>query len=172
MNIKWLVLVLGLVILVGLFYGEDEDSLLIPNDGVDNLHFLSDLEKDVIIELNQARTNPAEYAEKIEDFKRHYVGMYIYFAGRMQVKTKEGVSAVNEAIEFLNSALRRDPEDTEALYNLGLIDMSRGKADSAKKHFQRVISIDPNHRGAYLDLSNVCVGQEAEKILMNKLGLE
>jgi len=103
MNRKWLYLVLVLMVVVDLFYGESEKSFLSPNDGVNNLYFLSDLEKGVIIELNRARSNPAGYAKKLEDFKKHYVGMYIYFAGRTQVKTQEGVSAVNEAIEFLKS---------------------------------------------------------------------
>ena len=103
MNRKWLYLVLVLVMVVGLFSGESENSLLSPNDGVENLYFLGDLEKEVIIELNRARTNPAGYAKKLEDLKRHYVGKYIYIAGRTQVVTQEGVSAVNEAIGFLKS---------------------------------------------------------------------
>lgn len=79
----------------------DDDMLLVPGTGVDNLDFLSDLEKNIIVELNTARTNPAQYAEYIEEFKKHYAGLYIYVAGRTQIKTAEGVSAVDEAIEFL-----------------------------------------------------------------------
>ena len=77
MKRKWLYLVLVLIVVVDLFYGESETSLLSPNDGVNNLYFLSDLEKGVIIELNRARSNPAGYAKRLEDFKRHYVGKYI-----------------------------------------------------------------------------------------------
>ena len=59
MNRKWLYLALVLVMVVDLVYGENENSFLSPNDGVEDLYFLSDLEKQVIIELNRARSNPA-----------------------------------------------------------------------------------------------------------------
>ncbi len=123
MNRKWLYLVLALIVVVDLFYGESENSLLSPNDGVNNLYFLSDLEKGVIIELNRARLNPAGYAKKLEDFKKHYVGNYIYFAGRTQVVTEEGVSAVNEAIEFLKSTAP-----------VPLLRVSKGLCSAAKVH--------------------------------------
>lgn len=123
MNRKWLYLVLVLMVVVDLFYGESEKSFLSPNNGVDNLYFLSDLEKGVIIELNRARSNPVGYAKKLEDFKIHYVGNYIYFAGRMQVVTQEGVSAVNEAIEFLKSTAPAP-----------LLRVSKGLCAAAKVH--------------------------------------
>lgn len=123
MNRKWLYLVLVLVMVVDLVYGEGENSFLSPNDGVEDLYFLSDIEKGVIIELNRARLNPTGYAKKMEDFKRHYVGQYIYFAGRTQVVTQEGVSAVNEAIEFLKS-----------LAPVPLLQVSKGLSAAAKVH--------------------------------------
>ena len=123
MKRKWLYLVLVLIVVVDLFYGESETSLLSPNDGVNNLYFLSDLEKGVIIELNRARSNPAGYAKRLEDFKRHYVGKYIYIAGRTQVVTQEGVSAVNEAIEFLKSTAA-----------VPLLRVSKGLCAAAKVH--------------------------------------
>jgi uncharacterized protein YkwD len=123
MNRKWLYLVLVLMVVAALFYGESEYSLLSPNDGVDNLYFLSDLEKGVIIELNRARSNPTGYVKKLEDFKEHYVGKYIYFAGRTQMVTEEGVSAVNEAIESLKSTAP-----------VPLLRVSKGLCASAKAH--------------------------------------
>jgi uncharacterized protein YkwD len=90
---------------------------------VENLYFLSDLEKEIIIELNRARSNPVGYAKKLEDFKRHYVGQYIYIAGRTQVVTQEGVSAVNEAIEFLKSTAP-----------MPLLRVSQGLCAAAKVH--------------------------------------
>jgi uncharacterized protein YkwD len=125
LNRNHIFFVLGLVVLTGLFYGEDVNSLLSLNDGVHDLFFLSDLEKEVIIELNLARTNPANYAKKIEDLKGHYVGLYIYFAGRTPVVTQEGVSAVNEAIEFLTSTAP-----------MPLLRVSRGLSNAAKVHVQ------------------------------------
>jgi uncharacterized protein YkwD len=123
MNRKWRYLVLVLMVVVDLFYGESENSLLIPNDGVNSLYFLSDLEKGVIIELNRARSNPGGYVKKLENLKKHYVGKYIYFAGRTQVATQEGVSAVNEAIEFLESTAP-----------VPLLRVSKGLCSAAKAH--------------------------------------
>lgn len=126
MNRKWLylaVVLLVLVMVVDLVHGESENSLLRPNNGVENLYFLSDLEKEVIIELNRARSNPAGYAKKLEDYKIHYVGKYIYFAGRTPMVTQEGISAVNEAIEFLKSAAPAP-----------LLRVSRGLSAAAKAH--------------------------------------
>jgi len=123
MNRKWFYLVLVLIMVVELFYGEGDNSLLSPNDGVDNLYFLGDLEKGVIIELNRARSNPAGYAKKLADFKEHYVGNYIYFAGRTQVITEEGAAAVNEAIGFLKSTTA-----------VPLLRVSRGLCAAAKAH--------------------------------------
>ncbi len=123
MNRKWVYLVVALVIVVDWIYGESKNSLLSPNEGVTDLYFLGDLEKGVIIELNRARSNPAGYAKKLADFKEHYVGKYIYFAGRTQVVTQEGVSAVNEAIEFLKSAAPAP-----------LLRVSRGLSAAAKAH--------------------------------------
>lgn len=99
------------------------ETLLVPGKGVDDLDFLTDLEKEVIVELNLARTDPAQYAEYIEAFKKHYAGLYIYVAGRTQIKTVEGVAAVIEAIEYLK---RQNP--------LPPLNVSRGLSLSSRDH--------------------------------------
>jgi len=110
MTKKWLSLILLLAITCVYIYTnpyteeEDETLSLKLNDGVEELDFLAELEKEVIIELNRARTDPAGYAEFVEDFKKHYVGKYIYLPGRNPIITREGAPAVNEAIEYLKSA--------------------------------------------------------------------
>jgi uncharacterized protein YkwD len=94
-----------------------------PGNGARGLDFLTDLEKEVITELNMARTDPTAYAGYIEEFKRHYAGFYIYIAGRTQIKTQEGVAAVNEAIEYLKSQSPLPP-----------LKVSRGLSLSAHDH--------------------------------------
>lgn len=123
MKKKLVYLVLVLVMTSVLFYGESENSLLSPNHGVKDIYFLSDLEKEIIIELNRARSNPPAYAKKLEDFKKHYVGQYINIAGRPQVITHEGVSAVNEAIDFLKSTAPQP-----------MLRVSRGISAAARVH--------------------------------------
>jgi hypothetical protein len=107
------------------FTEEDETLSLKLNDGVEDLDFLSELEKEVIMELNRARTDPAGYAELVEDFKKHYVGNYIYLPGRNPIITREGASAVNEAIEYLKSAQPVPP-----------LHASRGLSHAARAHVE------------------------------------
>ncbi len=104
-------------------YRVASDSLLLPGDGVLSLDFLTTLEKEVIRELNLARTNPSKYAEFIEDFKRHYAGKYIYLPGQTQIATNEGVDAVNEAIRFLRNCTP-----------LPLLRVSKGLSLAARDH--------------------------------------
>ena len=103
MNKKRFGIILLLMLAVGFIYGEEDSSRLIPNDGLKDLDFLSEVEKEIIIELNKARSNPAAYAAYLEEFKNLYVGKYIYFAGRPPYVTQEGAPAVSEAIEVLKS---------------------------------------------------------------------
>lgn len=120
MKIKWMILFLAAATWFG--YGQ-EDLFLRFNKGVEDLGFLSQIEKDVIIELNKARTNPAGYAEYLVDYKRFYLGKYIKIPGKENIITEEGAAAVNEAIEFL--------ESTDPLPPLAI---SEGISMAAKSH--------------------------------------
>ena len=67
--------------------------------------YLSDLEKDVIVELNKCRTNPARYADEVlvPYLKRMGDdGIYVDSQG-LNIMTQEGRSAVQEAINALKS---------------------------------------------------------------------
>ena len=70
-------------------------------DTARGLDYLSDLEKDVILEMNKARSNPALYAElyiepRIKKFSgKVYNGM---------IETHEGAAVVNECVAFMKSA--------------------------------------------------------------------
>jgi len=106
-------------------YGEKKGSLLTPNQEVDDLEFLTSLEREIISELNRARQNPKKYADSLEEYKKHYVGKYIYIANREQTVTQEGVAAVNEAIDFLRRT------DT-----VPLLRVSRGLSLAAALHVE------------------------------------
>ncbi len=120
MKIKWMIFILAAAACFG--YGRDE-HLLRFNKGVKDLGFLSEIEKNVIVELNKARTNPAEYAEYLVDFKRLYLGKYIRIPGKENIITEEGAAAVTEAVEFL--------ESTDPLPPLAI---SKGISLAAKSH--------------------------------------
>ncbi len=65
--------------------------------------YLSELERDVVEELNLARTQPKKYAEFLMSYAQHFVGREIRESGQTNLLTREGISAVNEAIRFLKN---------------------------------------------------------------------
>ena len=69
-----------------------------------NMNYLSALEQGIIAEMNRARTNPNAYSAKLVELKQYFDGKTIRRPGEIGIITQEGVSAVNEAIDFLRSA--------------------------------------------------------------------
>jgi uncharacterized protein YkwD len=57
----------------------------------------------VVREMNLARQNPALYATYIEELRTHFQGNLLLLPGRVPLRTKEGVRALDEAIRFLRS---------------------------------------------------------------------
>jgi len=60
-------------------------------------------EKEILAEINLARTNPTQYLRYLEDFKPFYHGKEIKYADGSTLVTNEGVSALEEAIAFVRS---------------------------------------------------------------------
>lgn len=70
--------------------------------------FLDDLEKDVILHLNMARTDPARYAyDFIEPRMEYFSGVMYRELEEMSLITREGAEAVEECVS--------DMEDTEIM---------------------------------------------------------
>jgi uncharacterized protein YkwD len=65
--------------------------------------YLSSSEKAVVSEMNIARTSPKQYATFLEQFRKHYDGKLLKLPGETPILTKEGTSAVAEAIRSLRS---------------------------------------------------------------------
>ena len=67
--------------------------------------FLSQLEMEIIDEMNLARMDPKKYAAFVEEFKKYYDGNRLTIPGRKKsLATNDGVAAVDEAINFLRTA--------------------------------------------------------------------
>ena len=58
--------------------------------------------KEVLAEINLARTNPQAYAAFLREFRRQFKGKSYRLDSRTLVQTVEGVKAVDEAIRFLS----------------------------------------------------------------------
>ncbi len=70
-------------------------------------NYLSPLEKELILEINKLRSNPAKYAEDyIVPLKNRFKKNYLYYPGDLPLPTKEGVKALNECVLDLK---RRQP---------------------------------------------------------------
>jgi len=85
--------------------------------------YLSPAEREVLNELNLARTDPKQYAEFLSEMRPHFNGNHLERPGEVILVTQEGVAAVDEAISFLRS--------TEALSALR---SSRGLSLAARSH--------------------------------------
>ena len=60
------------------------------------------IEAQVLERINRARQNPREYAEELRTYRRYFEGDVVFAPGDENgVYTREGVSAVDEAIDFL-----------------------------------------------------------------------
>ncbi|MEA5573017.1 CAP domain-containing protein [Calothrix sp. UHCC 0171] len=64
-------------------------------------NYLSQLEKEVIVEMNKVRRNPNSYIPLMEEYKTRFQGNRVRVGKRQVMITKEGIAVVNEAIEFL-----------------------------------------------------------------------
>lgn len=87
--------------------------------------FRSKLEKEVLAELNLVRQHPKRYARILEKERTYYVGKYIQRPGKIKIITKEGVSALDEAVRFLKSAKK-----------LPRLKFSHGMSSGARDHVQ------------------------------------
>lgn len=64
--------------------------------------YLSDLEKEIIFEINKMRSNPSRYAEEfIAPLAEHFDRRILNYPGDIPLMTTEGVSALKECVRAL-----------------------------------------------------------------------
>jgi uncharacterized protein YkwD len=94
--------------------------------------YLSGFELGVLEEINQARTNPLQYAKYLTDLRRLYHGKKLHRPGQPILITQEGLAALDEAIGYL-----------EAARPIAELQASKGLSKSATAHVD-----DQTHSGA------------------------
>ncbi len=130
-------------------------------DTARNVNYLSDVEKDVILELNKARTNPARYAELyIAPRTKKFLGT-IYNG---TLKTNEGVSAVNECVEVMGKASAVSALTPQEGLSLAAQDHAYSQGDTDQVGHIGVDGSNPSERiekyGTYKTAGeNICYGQ-------------
>lgn len=81
------------------------------------------LEAQVLERINHARQNPRDYAEELRDYRRYFEGDIVYLPDAPDgVYTREGVAAVDEAIDFLERQAPLPPLDHGGLLALAAQD--------------------------------------------------
>ncbi|HBO39950.1 MAG TPA: CAP domain-containing protein [Spirochaetaceae bacterium] len=93
------------------------------NGGLTNASFVSQLELEVVAELNLARTNPRAYAQLLRDYRGLIRGNFLERPGEIRIQLQEGAHAVDEAIAALE---RQTPVPAMSL--------SRGLSRAAADH--------------------------------------
>lgn len=64
--------------------------------------YLNPVERQVIAEINMARTDPPAYARAyLEPLRAYYQGKHLHYPGEIPILTQEGVVALNECIQAL-----------------------------------------------------------------------
>jgi len=105
-----------------------------PNK-VDKPDYLSLLEKAVVNEMNLARSSPKEYLSLLEQFRKVYDGKLLKLPGQTPILTKEGTSAVAEAIRSLHSRTPVSPLSPSKGMSLGAKDHIRDlRTSGASQH--------------------------------------
>lgn len=74
-------------------------------DTARNVSYLTEDEKDVILELNMLRYAPAQYAlDFMQWMEPFYSGKLLKLPGKMVFETNEGIAAYHDCMEFLKTA--------------------------------------------------------------------
>ena len=68
-------------------------------------NYLSPIEKEIILEINRFRSNPAKYAnDYIAPLAKYYQKKILHYPNDKSIKTREGVKALHECVRELQKA--------------------------------------------------------------------
>lgn len=110
-----------------IFVGSKNNSQVIAQTGN-----ISQLDRQVVAEMNKVRANPKSYIPILENYRRKFRGNQVQINHNTYLQTQEGVKAVDEAIAFLRSAR-----------SAGQLRISTGMSRAANDHVQ-----DQGRKGA------------------------
>jgi len=91
--------------------------------------YLTDIEKQVIIEINMVRTDPAEYARSfLVPLRAFYRDSLLQYPGEDAIQTKEGIRALDECIQELQITKPLSPLSPKKGLTLAAHDHARDQA--------------------------------------------
>ena len=129
--------------------------------------------KELVQEINSARTNPSGYAEKIERYKSYFTGKILKVPNaKVNIQTKEGPEAYEECADFLKTA---EPA-CELTPSKALTKMSNELLEVIKKDPGELGTVDMNalieKYGSFTGSFNrvmECGGATPEQVVINLL---
>src|SRR6266571_5086585 len=74
------------------------------NTAPQTIDYMSPLELEILDEMNLARSHPQKYADYVAEWKQYYTGKRLTRPGHKPLNTFDGVSALDEAVNFLRAA--------------------------------------------------------------------
>lgn len=117
------------------------------------------LEQEIIAQVNRVRTNPSAYADWLAGMRQYYRDTLLRIPGRTIVLTKEGVSALDEAI---NALRQTRPLPPLTVFN----GMSMAAKDLVKEgiNTERQITINTDKVEDKIALYGIVQGKQGENI--------
>jgi len=95
-------------------------------DTARDVSYLSQVEREVVLELNKVRSDPAQYAnDYLEPRRRYYDGLLFRVPGEVAIQTNEGKPALDECVDVLKSTTP-----------LPVVQPSRGLSYAARDHVE------------------------------------
>ena len=103
LTVRYLLIIVLQVLLITSFASPPAYSWKISRlNTASNAGYLSPLEKEIILEINKLRSDPARYAnEYIAPLAKNYKQRLLHYPGDLPLLTREGVAALNECVREL-----------------------------------------------------------------------
>ena len=93
----------------------------------------------------------SQFAKKAQDF---YQKVLDSKPDNLEVKTKMAMTYISsspmQGVKMLMEVLKVDPENEQALFNLGMLSIQSGQNDRAVERLETLVKINPNHTQAQL----------------------
>ena len=92
-------------------------------------------ERQVLVALNAARTDPAAYAAGLRQYRTYFRGSLLHYPGLdAEIETQEGAKVVDEAIDFLGHQAALDPIQAAPLLAGTAADLAADQAQGGTGH--------------------------------------
>ena len=104
-------------------------------------------EQDVLAELNYARSHPAEYAQELQRYREAFDGRLVHLESPTgDLMTREGVAAVDEAVDFLRNQPPLPPLQGSSLLATAAFDFASEQGEAGQTGHISAGGLTPGQR--------------------------